>query len=97
MSTRSLSNDRRARLHSLIQRHMGPEDVGGWPGAAGVPLELHDAQRLGNLCGTWGVDPERWAAHVERLAQAPEEREAVARLARELWAGSGELERRLRG
>jgi hypothetical protein len=77
--------------HSLL------EDLGGWPGGAGVPLELHDAQRLRDLCGKWGIDPARWAAHVERLAQAPEEREAVALLARELWAGSGELERRLRG
>jgi hypothetical protein len=80
-----------------LNGHGGLEAFGLGGGAAGIALELHDAQRLGDLCGKWGVEPERWAGLVDRVHKDREQAEALSVIARELWAGNQEVEARIRG
>ena len=74
----------------------GIEAFGIGGGAAGIALELHDAQRLTDVCAQWGASHERWVEHIDRVHEYPEEAEAVGVIAREFWAGNGEVERRIR-
>lgn len=61
------------------------------PRLAGVmSLELHDAQRLSDVCGKWGVDPRRWAELHDGLRD--DLAIALRAIVTEFWAGNTELE-----
>lgn len=64
--------------------------------ASWLAIELADGQRLNDICRKWDVSPERWQAHIQRLADDELEARALACVAREFWRHNTRLERVLR-
>jgi hypothetical protein len=73
------------------------EALGIGAGAQGIALELHDAQRLTDVCGKWGVDSARWVDRVTSVHDDQALAQALGLIAREFWLGNGEVASRLRG
>lgn len=89
------TNDALCAAMDALNGYAGLLDHAGL-GVAGIPLELHDAQRLNDTAvGKWGVSAETWHDLLADLRDRSDLSQALALLAREFWAGNGAVAQRL--
>lgn len=60
-----------------------------------LALDLHDAAKLNDVAGKWGVDADVWAKRVAQVRESVSVAWSLRVLARAFWAGDAWVEKRV--